>query len=219
MDASAVERSTMLKTIILDCDGVMFDSREANTRYYNFLLNSFGFTEMEEAEIDYVHVHNVYDSVAHIFRHYPGQDIEEVHSFRKDHSYLPFLRYMRMERGLLTFLESTRERFNLAIATNRTDTMMPLLAEFNLADYFAKVVTADSARRPKPAADPLLEITEFFGCTVEESIYVGDSFIDEETARNCGMRLIAFKNRELQAAYHVDGFLEILELAPVAEVG
>jgi len=209
----------MLKTIILDCDGVMFDSREANTQYYNFLLNSFGCPEMDEAEIDYVHVHNVYDSVTHIFRHYPGQEIDEVHSFRKAHSYLPFLRYMRMEQDLLPFLEAARNRFNLAIATNRTDTMMPLLAEFKLADYFDMVVTADSARRPKPAADPLLEIIEFFGCTVEESIYVGDSSIDEETARNCGMRLIAFKNRKLQAAYHVDGFLEILELAPLSEVG
>ena len=204
----------MLKTIIFDCDGVMFDSRNANIHYYNFLLQNFGCTTMDESEIDYVHVHNVYDSVSHIFRNYPAQSLDEVHEFRKSHSYLPFLRYMKMEPDLKQFLEATHSRFNLAIATNRTDTMLPLLAEFGLSDYFGKVMTADNSRRPKPAADPLIEITEFYNCTVAESIYIGDSYIDEETAGNCGMRLIAFKNKQLNATYHVDCFLKILDLPP-----
>lgn len=206
----------MLKTIILDCDGVMFDSRTANLRYYNFLLTHFGFTEMDDGETDYVHIHNVYDSVDHIFRNHPEQSIEAVHRFRKENSYLPFLKYMKMEPDLLPFLEATRGRYNLAIATNRTDTMAPLLREFSLVGYFGKVMTADNSRRPKPAADPLLEITEYFHCTVAESIYVGDSGIDEETAANCGMRLIAFRNRRLKAQFHVDSFREILELPPLS---
>jgi len=204
----------MLKTIIFDCDGVMFDSRNANKEYYNFLLKSFGHGEMNEIELDYVHIHNVYDSVKHIFRRYPEQDLNDVHSFREANSYLPFLRYMRMEPDLKPFLETTHTRYNLAIATNRTDTMLPLLAEFDLTDYFGKVMTADNCRKPKPAADPLLEITEFFNCTVAESIYIGDSHIDEETARNCNMRLIAFRNRSLNATYHVTSFSEILDLPP-----
>lgn len=204
----------MLKTIILDCDGVMFDSRYANLRYYNFLLASFGCPEMDDAEIDYVHIHNVYDSIAHIFRNHPQQNIDEVHRFRERNSYLPFLKFMKMEPDLLAFLEATRLQFNLAIATNRTDTMVPLLREFNLHDYFGKVMTADNSRKPKPAADPLLEIIEHFNCTVDESIYIGDSRIDEETAHNCGMTLIAFRNNELKADYYVENFLEILNLPP-----
>lgn len=204
----------MLKTIIFDCDGVMFDSRDANTHYYNFLLKSFGYGEMNEKEIDYVHVHNVYDSVTHIFRHHSVQNIDEVHDFRKRNSYLPFLRYMRIEPDLVPFLSATHDRFNLAIATNRTDTMLPLLEEFGLSGYFGKVMTADNARRPKPAADPLLEITEYFNCMIDESIYIGDSSIDEETARNCGMRFVAFKNRQLDANYHVNCFMELLDLPP-----
>jgi len=204
----------MLKTIIFDCDGVLFDSRNANIHYYNFLLESFGKNLMDEQEIDYVHVHSVYDSITHIFRHYPKPSLEEIHVFRKSHSYLPFLRYMKMEPDLLPFLTETRGRYNLAIATNRSDTMLPLLEEFGLSEYFGKVMTADNSRKPKPAADPLLEITEFFNCTVEESIYVGDSHIDEKTAENCGMSFIAFKNRQLNATYYVESFSEILNLTP-----
>ncbi|MFV0438096.1 MAG: HAD family hydrolase [Desulfopila sp.] len=205
----------MLKTIIFDCDGVMFDSRDTNREYYNFLLQSFGHGKMDDNELEYVHTHNVYDSIEHIFRHYPQQDLDAVHSHRAASSYIPFLRFMRMEPDLRTFLEATHNRYNLAIATNRTNTIVPLLAEFDLTDYFAKVMTADNARRPKPAADPLLEIIDFFGCTIDESIYIGDSEIDEKTAENCNMRLIAFKNSSLNAAYHVNSFTEILTLPPL----
>jgi phosphoglycolate phosphatase-like HAD superfamily hydrolase len=204
----------MLKTIILDCDGVMFDSRNANRHYYNFLLVNFGISEMDEAELNYVHIHSVYDSVSHIFRNHPEVDIDEVHRFRQKNSYLPFLKHMTIEPDLVHFLEKTRKNYNLAIATNRTDTMVPLLHEFHLEQYFGKVMTADNSRKPKPAADPLLEITEYFKCSIEDSIYIGDSSIDEETAINCGMRLIAFKNPELKADYFVRSFLEILELPP-----
>lgn len=207
----------MLKTIIFDCDGVMFQSRNANRQYYNFLLAHFGYPEMDEDELNFVHIHNVYDSITHLFRNYPEVSNAQVHEFRQKNSYHPFLKFMDMAPDLIEFLETTGPKFNLAIATNRADTMEPLLQEFDLGKYFGKVMTADNSRKPKPAADPLLEILEHFGCEIDEAIYIGDSSVDEETARNCGMRLIAFQNPSLNAAYYVDNFLEILELAPFKE--
>ena len=206
----------MLKTVIFDCDGVMFDSRNANRHFYNFLLTSFGYPEMDEGELDYVHMHNVEESVRHIFRNHPDQDLQSVHALRHRQSYLPFLEYMEMEPDLPTFLETARSRYNLAIATNRTDTMEPLLHRFSLEPYFAKVMTAANSTRPKPAPDPLLEIIHHFQCNVGEAIYIGDSTVDRETAAACGMRLIAFKNPSLPADFHVNSFTEVLALPPFA---
>lgn len=207
----------MLKTIIFDCDGVMFDSRNANRHYYDFLLAHFGYPGMDESELDFVHIHSVYDSVSYIFRNYPEIRDETVHAFRKENSYRPFLKYMDMAPDLIPFLEKTSRKYNLAIATNRTDTMMPLLKDFHLDGYFGKVMTADNSRRPKPAADPLLEIIEHFNCSLEEAIYIGDSKVDEETARNCGMRLIGFRNPALDAEFHVESFTDILMLPPFTQ--
>ena len=61
----------MLKLIVFDCDGVMFDSRYANQQFYNRLLTQFNHPPMDEGELEYVHMHNVTDSVNHIFRNYP----------------------------------------------------------------------------------------------------------------------------------------------------
>ena len=58
----------MLKLIVFDCDGVLFDSREANRIYYNDLLKAFNHPPMDDQELEYVHSHNVTDSVSHIFQ-------------------------------------------------------------------------------------------------------------------------------------------------------
>ena len=204
----------MLKLIVFDCDGVMFDSRLANREYYNHLLLHFGRPIMDEDELTYVHMHNVRESVRYIFRHFADQEMDEVDAYRRDLDYAPFFRFMQMEKDLVRFLEYTKTRYSLAISTNRTTTMLPLLQEFDLQGYFGKVMTADNAKRPKPAPDALFEILDHAGCRTEEAIYIGDSIIDRQHTRAAGMRLIAFKNPALQAEYHVSGFMEICTLPP-----
>jgi phosphoglycolate phosphatase len=204
----------MLKLIIFDCDGVMFDSRVANREYYNHLLVHFGRPIMDEDELNYVHMHNVRESIRYIFRHSPDQDMAAVDNYRKDLDYAPFFRFMHTEKDLVQFLEFAKKRFSLAISTNRTTTMMPLLKEFNLLGYFGKVMTAENSRKPKPAPDALFEILEHFCCQTDEAIYIGDSIIDRQHTEAAGMRLIAFKNPALPAEFHVSSFMEICALPP-----
>lgn len=203
-----------LKVVIFDCDGVMFDSKFANQTYYNHLLQHFNYPSMDHDELEYVHIHNVMESVPYIFRHYPHQDLQEVDRYRKEIGYAPFLKYLQMEEDLIEFLNVCSERYQLAISTNRTNTMTSILDIFHLRDYFTKVMTADNARRPKPAPDALLEILAHCNCQPEEAIYIGDSIIDRQHSAACNMRLIAFKNSDLAAEYHVSSFMEILRLPP-----
>jgi FMN phosphatase YigB (HAD superfamily) len=209
----------MLKLIVFDCDGVMFDSRRANQEYYNVLLHHFNQPLMSDADLEYVHMNNVTDSVRHIFRHSADANLDEVDAFREELGYLRFLPFMKMEEDLVDFLEITKPRYHLAISTNRSNTMLPLLRSFHLEGYFGKVMTAENARRPKPAPDALEEILEYYGCLAEETIFIGDSIIDREHSRACNVSLIAFKNPALPAEYHVSSFMEILRLPPLQNQG
>jgi len=200
-----------LKLVILDCDGVMFDSREANRVYYNQILAHFGHPPMDAAELDYVHVHHVMASVGHIFRHYPDE-IAAAHAFRQQLDYTPFLRYMRMEPDLLEFLHYLRPARKTAISTNRTTTMPAILELFELAPLFDKVVTALDVAQPKPHPEALHQILNHFGLAASEAIYIGDSEVDEQHAKAADMRLIAFKSPKLAADYHVERFMEITGL-------
>ncbi|MFZ5762370.1 MAG: HAD family hydrolase [Thermodesulfobacteriota bacterium] len=200
-----------LKLVIFDCDGVMFDSREANRVYYNRILAHFGHPPMDAGELDYVHVHHVMASVGHIFRNHPDE-IEAAHAFRKALDYTPFLHYMVMEPDLLAFLDYLRPARKTAISTNRTTTMPAILELFKLEPLFDKVVTAIDVAQPKPHPEALHQILDHFRLRAQEAIYIGDSTVDEEHARAAGMRLIAFKNPSLRAEYHVERFMEITRL-------
>lgn len=209
----------MLRLIVFDCDGVMFDSKKSNTMYYNFLLAHFSLPPMTGSEEDFVHMNNVAESIRHIFSRYPEPTLAEVDAFRRQSDYGPFLQYLEMEPDLRDFLKLTSPRFHLTISTNRTDTMIPLLETYGIAEYFGMVMTAATAPRPKPAPDGLLAILDHFGCRPEEAIFIGDSCFDEQHAAACNVPLIAFKNPALRARYHVGSFMEILDLPPFRESG
>jgi phosphoglycolate phosphatase-like HAD superfamily hydrolase len=204
----------MLKLVVFDCDGVMFNSREANRRYYNDLLAAFSCPPMDEEELGYVHIHNVHNSVAHIFRNHKHINPALIEACRLDLDYAPYLRFMTMEPDLLRFLEYIKPSYQTAISTNRTDTMEIILDTFALRPWFDMVVTALNAPRPKPAPDGLLMILDHLHVQPHEAVYIGDSTIDQEHCSGTGVDLIAFRNRALDARYHVDDFMSIAGLPP-----
>ena len=205
----------MLKLIVFDCDGVMFDSKNANRMYYNFLLDHFDLPKMNEEELDFVHMSSVADSIQHIFRNYHTIQLEEVDQFRTQTGYKPFLKYMSIEPDLIDFLKIVSKKYSLAISTNRSDTMEPLLKSYRLESYFGKVMTASNAPRPKPAPDALLEILSHYHCEPGQTLFIGDTVVDEQHAASCNVDLIAFRNSELNGRYHVSSFMEILQLPPL----
>ena len=197
-----------LKLVIFDCDGVMFDSKDANRKYYNHLLEKFRYPLMDEQEENYVHSHNVLASVAHIFRNYP-HEVDRVHAYRQSVDYTPFLKYMRIEPDLKQFLKFLRPKFHTAISTNRSTTMGAVMKMHELDPYFDLVVTSLDVQQPKPHAEALIKILGHFKLSADQAIYIGDSMVDREHTAGVNMRLISFKNPDLPADYHVNSFLDI----------
>ena len=200
-----------LKLVIFDCDGVMFDSKDANRKYYNHLRKKFGLPLMDALEEDYVHSHNVLDSVAYIFRKY-DDEIDKVHEYRLALDYAPFLRYMLIEPDLKEFLSFLKPKFYTAISTNRSATMSAVMQMHELDPYFDLVVTSLDVERPKPHAEALVKILDHFQLSADQAIYIGDSMVDREHTAGMNMRLISFKNPELPAEFHVNRFLDIPHL-------
>ena len=200
-----------VKAVIFDCDGVMFDSREANEAYYNHILAHFGKPPIDSKASDYVHMHTADESVAHLFR--DDSRLEEALTFRSQITYMPFIRMMRMEPYLTAFLDYLRPTYKTAISTNRSDTMNHGLLEHSLEGYFDLVVSSLDVKQPKPHPESLLKILRHFGLAPHESIYIGDSEIDALAARQAGIPLIAYKNGNLSSAvYSVEHFKEIERL-------
>lgn len=202
-----------IKLVAFDCDGVLFDTAQANRFYYSHILQHFGRPALTEEQFRFVHMHTVHESMAYLL---PDENtLEAAHDFRKTMDYRKYLSYLKVEPQLVALLEKLRPRIKTAIATNRTDTMEQLLAEFDLDGYFDLVVTSSDVKQPKPHPEALLKILEYFGLASHQVIYIGDSQVDELAARAAKMPLVAYRNRELAAEYHIDSLGELEELLEI----
>ena len=199
-----------IKVVAFDCDGVMFDSREANRAYYDHLLDHFGLPAMTPEQLAYVHMHTVDESLAFLMG--SGVDLKAVHTYRRRLGYLPFLKYMLIEPGLVGLLERLRPRFKTAVATNRTDTMAHVLSENRIEHLFDLVVCALDVSFPKPHPEPLNKVAAHFSVSPVEVVYVGDSEVDELAAKAAGMPFVAYRNPGLKAAHHIQRLSEMAAL-------
>ena len=201
------------RVVAFDCDGVLFDTEQANRVYYSNILQHFGRPAVTEEQFAFVHMHTVFESLAYLFP--DEKTLAAVHVFRKTMDYQQYLGYLTVEPHLVSLLEKLKPQFKTAIATNRTDTMNRLLAKFDLDGYFDLVVTASDVERPKPHPDALIKISDHFQISSNQVIYIGDSQLDELAAKAAGMPLVAYRNPELSAAYHVNHLNELEGLLDV----
>ena len=55
------------KVVAFDCDGVLFDTEQANRVYYSNILQHFGRPAVTDEQFVFVHMHTVFESLAHLF--------------------------------------------------------------------------------------------------------------------------------------------------------
>jgi len=196
--------------VIFDCDGVMFDSRQANINFYNHLLSRYGLMPLTKEQIDYVHMHTAEDSVRRIFNGTPYT--EEAQAYRMQMDYTPFIKDMVMEPGLKELLEDLKPRMGLAVATNRSNTINNVLERSGLSPFFDMVVSSLDVENPKPHPESIHKILSFFGLTPDRAVYIGDSLIDLKTARASGVHFIAYGDGILDTPLKADNMSEVKEL-------
>lgn len=199
-----------IKVVAFDCDGVMFDTTNANMAYYNHILDHFGRPAMTSEQFAFCHMHPVDESMAYLFE--DEKDFRAAQAYRKQMSYVPFLKQMNIEPYLKTLLNRIRPRYKTAVATNRSDTMDRVLSEHSLAEYFDLVVSSSDVNRPKPFPDLLIRILEHFKLKSYQSIYVGDSKLDQVAAHAAKMPFVAYNNRSLAADYHIQNLKELVQI-------
>jgi HAD superfamily hydrolase (TIGR01509 family) len=199
-----------LKGVIYDCDGVLFDSIEANMRLYNDLCSAVGRTPLKEEEIKYVHSHTVYEALHFIFGQENGLEKRASESL-KQIDWREYIVYLKMEPYLLQTLNLLKATGILrAINTNRTTSMKHIMERFHLWPFFDMVVTALDVKNPKPHPESIEKIIQKFNLNKEEAVFIGDSEVDQQTAKSSGITFIAYKNREISNDAFIESHLDLL---------
>ena len=104
------------------------------------------------------------------------------------------------------FLKVVREKgCQTAVVSNKADFAVQDLCEQYFPGMFDFVVGEREGIRRKPCPDSVNEVLKTLEKTKEQAIYVGDSDVDVETAKNAGMPVIGvswgFRGREFLEAH------------------
>lgn len=91
-----------------------------------------------------------------------------------------------------------------AVVSNKADYAVQSLCERFFGDTVCLAVGAKDGIRKKPAPDSVLSVLDALKTARRDAVYIGDSDVDVETAKNAGIDCIAvdwgFRERELLAA-------------------
>ncbi|MGE4536427.1 MAG: HAD family hydrolase [Desulfovibrio sp.] len=194
-----------VRGVIFDCDGVLVDSRDANRMYYNLIREGVGMLSLTPEEEDYVHMHSVKECLTHII---PADRMEEALEVQRNLDYAEdIFPFIYLEDGLVELLETlARRKVHMAVHTNRTNTVEILLRHFEIDQYFAPVISAGRLKRPKPDPEGVFTILDAWKLPAESVAYIGDSALDERSARAAAVPFWSYKNPALSAVMYIPDF-------------
>jgi len=212
MDMKIQEAKWKIRCVVYDCDGVLFDSIEANRKLYNDLCALVGRAPLDEEEVKYVHTHTVYETIHLIFAKDDRLEKKALESL-KQIDLRDYIVFLKMEPYLFQILNLLKANGIIrAINTNRTTSMKHIMERFGLWPFFEMVVTALDVKNPKPHPESIEKVLRQFNLKKDEVVFVGDSEVDQQTAKSSGVRFIAYKNKEIADDAYIDDHLDLLNL-------
>lgn len=190
------------KLAIFDLDGTLLDTLGDLCDSVNYALTSVGFPERTLDEVR----HFVGNGIRRLIeRSVPeGSDkasvdraFEIFKAYYKDHSALKTAPY----EGIPSLLNELRALgVKLAVVSNKADFAVQSLCSHYFGEVFDYAVGERAGIRRKPAPDSVNEVLAELGTAREDAVYIGDSEVDIETAKNADMDCIAvdwgFRERE-----------------------
>lgn len=201
-----------IKAVIYDCDGVLFDSFEANLNFYVQVMDHFGMPPLDRNDRETMRVLHTYsnkDVLAYLFQGDPR--LAEVRQFSASLDYRKLFPLMVVEEGLRETLTALKGRVELAVCTNRASSMDLLLESFGLTGFFSCVMTTAKVTNPKPHPEPLFKVLDHYGISPRQALFVGDSEVDRQAAEAAGVPFVAYRG-EMKALARIERHPELLSL-------
>ena len=202
-------------TYIFDLDGTLLDTLQDLAAAVNFALRKNG---MEEHSIDDIR-RFVGNGVRKLIeRAVPDGSknprIDEVFADFRSYYMQHSLDTTKPYDGITEILQELKMRgCKMAVVSNK---MMAATQEL-VAHFFPEIEVAIGENeaegiRKKPAPDMVFEALHRLGAEAESAVYIGDSDVDIQTAKNAGVPCISvlwgFRNREFLLEHGAQRFIE-----------
>ena len=184
----------MYKTVIFDLDGTLLDTLNDLHSAVNAALLKYGYPQRTKEEVRSFVGNGVKNLIKRSVNGVNNPDIEGVlqafivyyGAHCKDETQ-PY-------EGIMQLLLDLKEKgISTAVVSNKADFAVKILAE----EYFQGLLLCavgeneEGGVRKKPAPDSVLTVMQELNASPESTVYIGDSEVDIQTAKNAGVACIS----------------------------
>lgn len=210
------------KAVIFDMDGTILNTLEDLKNATNYSLRQFGMPERSLEEVRMFVGNGIRKLVERaVPTGTPKEKIDQILDV--------FLEYYEIHSadntspypGILELVEKLKKSgIKTAVSTNKADVPAQELGREYFNGIFDLIVGQQDGLKVKPAPDSVNKILSILDIQKKDAIYIGDSDVDVQTAKNSGLDFIGvswgFRGREFLekngAKNIVDNANEILDL-------
>jgi HAD superfamily hydrolase (TIGR01509 family) len=189
----------MIKAVIFDFDGVLADSHGVINKVFARMINKelgIGITEEEFGQFPGMR----FEHRVQILAKQKKSDItherlmETIENARKIY-FEEYSNHAIMYEGVLElFSQLKANHYKICLGSNGSkNTLIKLLTQFGIIEYFDNIVTFDDVQNGKPAPDMFLKNAVDLGLKPEECVVVEDSVEGITAAKSARMKVIAVK--------------------------
>ncbi|MCI8386862.1 MAG: HAD family hydrolase [Clostridiales bacterium] len=187
---------------IFDLDGTILDTLDDLADSTNYVLTKAGMPTRTRDEVRRFVGNGIHKLIERaVPANTSDEQIESVFEAFKEHYKSHSAIHTRPYDGTIELLTALRNGgCKTAVVSNKADFAVKDLCEQYFPHMFDIAVGERENVRRKPAPDAVNAILDTLNISRENAIYIGDSDVDIETAKNCGMDCISvtwgFRDRE-----------------------
>ena len=206
-----------ITTVIFDMDGTVLNTLDDLTVSVNYVLRQFGMPERTLEEYRQFFGSGIrYALECAVPEGTPEETIDRMLPVFREHYDAHCLDRTGPYKGIPELMKALKERgYKMAIVSNKIDSAVKELNERFFSEYVDVAIGESEGVKRKPAPDTVIHALKELGSTQEESVYIGDSEIDFQTAVNsklpCISVLWGFRDKDFLIEQGADIFANIPE--------
>lgn len=212
----------MIDTVIFDLDGTLINTLEDLKDSTNFALRNYGYSERSIEEIKCFVGNGVEKLIERVIPNgLYNENFNECLKIFKENYKENMFNKTEPYNGILEILNILKkEKYKIAVVSNKFDLAVKELCEKYFGDLIDTAIGGLENIPKKPAPDGVYKAIKELNSKIGNSIYVGDSEVDCQTAKNSGLKCIGvswgFRSKDVLrtegADYIIDNPCDIIKL-------
>ncbi len=191
-----------INTVIFDLDGTLLNSLGDLHACFNYAITQFGYPSRTIEEIKSFVGNGIVKAIERALPHkVSDEELNKIVSLFKEYYQAHMSELTFPYEGIIPMLKTLNEKgYKIAVVSNKFDDAVKGLCNKYFGDYIQTAIGEGYGVERKPNPTGVFKAIEELNSDIKNAIYIGDSDVDIQTAKNANIPCISvlwgFRDKE-----------------------